>query len=234
MKTMKQTYLMIDDDIDLTQLMQQYLQRFEIELVIAHDPEQGLKQLANKEIQLIILDVMLPIMDGFEVCKKIRQDSNIPILMLTARGDLTDKVLGLELGCDDYLAKPFEPRELVARCQSLVRRAQQTDLDKSSSVNIPTSIELDSQALFARLGQNKVALTAMEADALQLLMTHKGEVFSRDDLLNQLKGIDSDVYSRSIDILMSRIRQKLKKLTDQPLIFTLRGKGYRYWDESHD
>jgi len=154
--------------------------------------------------------------------------------MLTARGDLTDKVLGLELGCDDYLAKPFEPRELVARCQSLVRRSQQTDMDKSSSVNIPTSIELDSQALFARLGQNKVSLTAMEADALQLLMTHKGEVFSRDDLLNQLKGIDSDVYSRSIDILMSRIRQKLKKLTNQPLIFTLRGKGYRYWDESHD
>lgn len=226
MSAMKQTYLMIDDDVDLSQLVQQYLQRFDIDLDIAHHPQQGLELLQDNRYQLVVLDVMLPDMDGFEVCKRICQHSDIPILMLTARGDLTDKVLGLELGCDDYLPKPFEPRELVARCQSLTRRANQ----EFKSQNVP-GLVLNAQQLKVSLGDNSVELTVMEADALQFLMDHQGDVVSRDDLLNQLKGIDSDVYSRSVDILMSRLRGKLKQLTEKTLIFTARGKGYRYWDE---
>lgn len=223
---MKQTYLMIDDDIDLSQLVQQYLSRFDINLDIAHHPQDAFDLLESKDYQVVILDVMLPDVDGFEVCKKIRETSDIPIMMLTARGDLTDKVLGLELGCDDYLPKPFEPRELVARCQSLTRRAN----NQFKSNNYPALV-LNAQQLKVSLEDKTVDLTAMEADALHFLMANKGEIVTRDDLLNQLKGIDSDVFSRSVDILMSRLRSKLKQLTNKPLIYTARGKGYRYWDE---
>lgn len=218
---------MIDDDLDLTELMQQYLKGFDIDLAVAHTPKKGLALLAMEKFQLVILDVMLPEMDGFEVCKRIRQTSNLPILMLTARGDVTDKVLGLELGCDDYLAKPFEPRELVARCQSLVRRAQ---MQTSVMSDMPGKIRLDAQRLRVGFYDKQIELTAMEADALAYLMQYQGQVVSRDELLNQLKGIDTEIFSRSIDILISRLRAKLKQLTEHALIYTLRGKGYRYWE----
>lgn len=223
---MKQKYLMIDDDVDLSHLLQQYVAQFDIDLSVAHHPKQGLAQLQSGEFEVLILDVMLPEMDGFEVCKQIRKSSDIPILMLTARGDLTDKVLGLELGCDDYLPKPFEPRELVARCQSLARRSQHRFAAEKVQ-----GLQLDSQLMRVSLDDNSVELTAMEADALQLLMQHRGEVVSRDELLNSLKGIDSEVFSRAIDILISRLRVKLKQLAERQFIFTARGKGYRYWDE---
>lgn len=226
---MNQTYLMIDDDLDLSELMQSYFERFDIALEVAHHPQDAFSMLDAGEYQLVILDVMLPEMDGYEVCRRIREHSDIPIVMLTARGDLTDKVLGLELGCDDYLPKPFEPRELVARCQSLTRRA-----NKQFQVKNTPGLVLNAQQLKASYGDQSVDLTAMEADALEFLIQNKGEVVSRDDLLNQLKGIDSDVYSRSIDILMSRLRSKLKQLTPHPLIYTARGKGYRYWEDTHE
>lgn len=223
---MKQHYLLIDDDVDIAQLLQQYMAQFDVELTVSHHPRSGLDKLEKGSFDVLILDVMLPDMDGFEVCKHVRTHSDIPILMLTARGDLTDKVLGLELGCDDYLSKPFEPRELVARCHSLARRARhylsESDQDK---------LILEAQKLKANFADKSVELTAMETDALKALMDRRGEVVSRDDLLNQLKGIDSEIFSRSIDILISRLRVKLKTLTDKPLIFTARGKGYRYWDE---
>lgn len=222
-------YLMIDDDIDLSELMQQYLQRFGIELTLAHTPSEGFAWLEKQDFGLIILDVMLPEMDGFEVCKRLRRHSQVPILMLTARGELTDKVLGLELGCDDYLPKPFEPRELVARCQSLVRRSQLNP----PATETATRLQVDAQRLQATLDGNTIELTAMEADALSYLMAHQGKVISRDELLNTLKGRETDIFSRSIDILISRLRAKLKHLRPEPLIYTLRGKGYRYW-ESHD
>lgn len=222
---------MIDDDLDLSQLMQQYLAGFDIDVKLAHTPSEGLLLLKQQAFDLLILDVMLPEMDGFEVCKKIRQDSDIPILMLTARGDLTDKVLGLELGCDDYLPKPFEPRELVARCQSLVRRAAKNSNGSQPIQSNPQGVILNVPALTATLDNTTIELTAMEADALQFLMQQQGEVVTRDDLLNHLRGFEADIFSRSIDILISRLRAKLKKLTDRPLIYTLRGKGYRFWDE---
>lgn len=221
-------YLMIDDDHDLSELMQQYLHKFDIDLTLAFTPQQGLSLLKKSKFDLVILDVMLPQMDGFEVCKQIRKTSLIPILMLTARGDVSDKVLGLELGCDDYLAKPFEPRELVARCQSLVRRALQAQV--GGTLPTPTRLKLDTKRLLAEMNQQSVELTAMEADALAYLMQHQGEVISRDTLLNQLKGMETEIFSRSIDILISRLRAKLKQLDPEPLIYTLRGKGYRYWE----
>lgn len=227
---------MIDDDEDLTLLTQEYVKRFDIQLDIALHPKVGIEMLERTDYQALILDVMLPEMDGFEVCKRIRQSSNIPILMLTARGDLTDKVLGLELGCDDYLAKPFEPRELVARCQSLVRRAASSSVPSNANARGMDNnrLHLNAETLTLSLGGQQTELTAMEADALQLLMNNPGKVFSRDDLLNALKGIDTDIFSRSIDILISRIRSKIKLLTSQQVIYTLRGKGYRFWEEAHE
>lgn len=226
MIAMKQNYLMIDDDVDLGHLLQQYVAQFDIDLTVAHHPVEGLELLLECPFEVLILDVMLPEMDGFEVCKRIRKTLDIPILMLTARGDLTDKVLGLELGCDDYLAKPFEPRELVARCQSLARRSQHR-----LTTNQNGGLQLDSQSMQVTWQDRTVDLTAMEADALQMLMQRRGEVVSRDELLNRLKGIDTEVFSRAIDILISRLRLKLKQLSDRQFIYTVRGKGYRYWDE---
>ena len=226
MQTMKQKYLMIDDDVDLSLLLQKYVAQFDIELDIVHHPHEGLRCIQNNSYEVLILDVMLPDMDGFEVCREIRKTSEMPILMLTARGDLTDKVLGLELGCDDYLPKPFEPRELVARCQSLARRSR-----RQFTTAQPGGLQLDRQLLQVSLAGKTVELTAMETDALDLLMQYRGEIVSRDELLNRLKGIDAEVFSRSIDILISRLRVKLKQLSEQKFIFTARGKGYRYWDE---
>ncbi|WMN61757.1 response regulator transcription factor (plasmid) [Pseudoalteromonas xiamenensis] len=219
--------LIIDDDEALCARLEAYFSMYSLTLWSAHCAAFGLTLLETQKPDVLLLDVMMPDTDGFTLCKQIRMTSNVPIIMLTARGELSDKVLGLELGADDYLAKPFEPRELVARIQVLMRR---------HSVSIDTHQDLtfgELQILVAshqaKLDGQDVQLTGMEFKLLHLLATHPGEVFNRDQLLNELKGIDSDIYSRSIDILMSRLRQKLQ---DDPkhvkYIKTLRNVGYTF------
>jgi OmpR family response regulator RpaB len=170
-----------------------------------------------------ILDVMLPEMDGFELCRTIRKDNDIPIIMLTARGEVMDRVVGLELGADDYLPKPFEPRELVARLQSMLRR-------RSSSPAPDPQHELRFEGLSidpARRSVNRqgesVELTGTEFELLHMLASDSGRVFSRDDILNHLRGHEADLYSRAVDIVVSRLRKKLEPLD---CIKTLRNAGY--------
>ena len=164
-------------------------------------------------------------MDGFEVCNRIRKHSDIPIMMLTARGEVMDRIVGLELGADDYLPKPFEPRELVARIQRILKRSQ----IKHASGNATAKqlsfgrLCIDSIQRQVQLDGEIIALSAMEYKLLMLFAASPQKTFSRDELLNQLKGIDADVYTRSIDILVSRLRNKLKPLD---LIKTIRGQGY--------
>jgi DNA-binding response OmpR family regulator len=221
---MTATILIIDDDKKLNKLLTDYLGDFGFYTLSATHPNDGLKKLKQKTTDLVILDVMLPGMDGFEVCKTIRQQSAVPIIMLTARGELTDKIVGLELGADDYLPKPFEPRELVARIHSVLRRANKIDDTRPQSFG-PLNIDFAKHSV--RLDSESVELTTNEFTALALLARHPGKVFNRDQILQELRGIDCDAFNRSVDITMSRLRQKLNDDPKSPrFIKTIWGAGY--------
>lgn len=229
---MESTILIIDDDEKLNRLLTDFLGEFGFKTLTATHPEEGLKKLNQKSPDLVILDVMLPGMDGFEVCKTIRQYSLVPIIMLTARGELMDKVVGLELGADDYLAKPFEPRELVARIHSILRRAKKIDRTRPQSFD---RLEIDFTRHIVKLDGNSVDLTTNEFAALALLSGNPGKVFNRDEILQELRGIDCDAFNRSVDITMSRLRQKLNDDPKSPaFIKTVWGTGYVFIEEPTD
>lgn len=219
--------LLIDDDERLAELLQQYFMQHNLALHSATRPNEGLAKLETKNFDLVILDIMLPEMDGFEVCRTIRKQNDIPILMLTARGEVMDRVVGLELGADDYLSKPFEPRELVARIQNILKRSEQTPNQK----NLFTfeELTLDTVMRQVQVSGTEVPLSTMEYQLLELFAKTPGKTFSRDEILNHLKGIDTEILSRSVDILVSRLRQKLKPLK---LIKTVRGSGYIFVGKS--
>lgn len=229
---MESTILIIDDDEKLNRLLTDFLGEFGFKTLTATHPEEGLKKLNQKSPDLVILDVMLPGMDGFEVCKTIRQYSLVPIIMLTARGELMDRVVGLELGADDYLAKPFEPRELVARIHSILRRAKKIDRTRPQSFD---RLEIDFTRHIVKLDGNSVDLTTNEFAALALLSGNPGKVFNRDEILQELRGIDCDAFNRSVDITMSRLRQKLNDDPKSPVfIKTVWGTGYVFIEEPTD
>lgn len=220
--------LLIDDDEQLGPPLATYFQRFELHLTHATRPSEGLALLRSEMFDAAILDVMLPEMDGFELCRTIRKESDIPIVMLTARGDVMDRVVGLELGADDYLPKPFEPRELVARIQTVLRRRKPNgNGHMPGTVDAPT-LEFDGLSIdtarrcVIRQGQ-ELELTGTEYELLLLLAREPGRVFNRDDILNQLRGHEADLYTRAVDIVISRLRKKLEPLD---CIKTLRNAGY--------
>ena len=212
--------LLIDDDAELGPPLARYFARFELELVAAGRPSEGLALLRCGGFDAAILDVMLPEMDGFALCRAIRAESDIPIIMLTARGELTDRVVGLELGADDYLPKPFEPRELVARIQTILRR-QRAGASAKRLVFDGLVLDLDTHTVL-RQGE-PVALTGAEFALLALLARESPRVVSRDDILNHLRGHDADIFTRAVDILVSRLRKKLDPLE---CIRTVRNAGY--------
>jgi DNA-binding response OmpR family regulator len=223
---MTPTILIIDDDSRLNALLKDFLKDFGYDVITATHPARGLKKLKQASPDLVILDIMLPEMDGFEVCRKIRQTSSIPIIMLTARGEVTDKVVGLELGADDYLAKPFEPRELVARIQSVLRRTRQADDNRILTFD---RLTLDLDKRIALLDGNPVDLTTNEFAALALLARNAGKVLNRDQILQELRGMDCDAFNRSVDIAVSRLRQKLNDDPKFPeFIKTIWGSGYAF------
>ncbi len=212
--------LIIDDDEKLTGLVQEYCARYNINVTERHLPSAGLDCLKKDSFDAVILDVMLPEMDGFEVCKQIRGFSEIPIIMLTARGDVMDRVVGLELGADDYLPKPFEPRELVARLNSIAKRKVSDDGELCFD-----GLKINQQRRQVLVNDKPVELTTMEYQLLVLLATSPGKDFTRDDILNHLKGTETELFSRSVDILISRLRNKLKPAKP---IKTVYGSGYAF------
>ena len=226
--------LLIDDDAKLSGLLSAYFERFGFELLSATHPADGLALLESENPDLVILDVMLPDMDGFEVCRKIRKNSTVPIVMLTARGEVTDRIVGLELGADDYLPKPFEPRELVVRIQSVLRRSASET--KPALSLIFDGLAIDAESRSAELDGKPLELTTMEYELLLLLASNPGKVFSRDEILNGLRGIDAQLFSRSVDILVSRLRHKLKDTARQPrFVKTVWGAGYTFiGPQKHD
>jgi OmpR family response regulator RpaB len=212
--------LLIDDDEHLAAPLAAYLRRFDLELEAALRPSAGLARLRAESFDAVILDVMLPEMDGFELCRTIRRESDVPIVMLTARGEVTDRVVGLEIGADDYLAKPFEPRELAARLQTILRRSRST----AQRLRFE-GLEIDLERRQVVRQGRPVELTGTEFELLALLAAEPQKVFSRDEILNRLRGQEAELFTRAVDLLVSRLRRKLEPLD---CIKTLRNAGYAF------
>jgi OmpR family response regulator RpaB len=214
------TLLLIDDDEALAAPLAAYLARFGHVLEAVPRPSLGLARLARGGIDAVILDVMLPEMDGFETLREIRRTSTVPVLMLTARGELSDRVVGLESGADDYLPKPFEPRELAARLQTVLRRARAVPAGPQWRFE---RLLIDTDRREVWRDDEALALTGTEYELLCLLAAQPHKVWSRDEILNRLRGTDAELHSRAVDILVSRLRRKLEPLD---AIKTLRNAGY--------
>jgi DNA-binding response OmpR family regulator len=222
--------LMIDDDEKLVSLVRKYLEPHGFEVENAYDGEAGLATACEREPALVILDLMLPGLDGLEVCRRLREQSRVPVLMLTASGDETDRIVGLELGADDYLPKPFNPRELLARIRAILRRSQ--DFSTGGSVSATTirvgPLAVDPATRAVSVAGKEVSLTTTEFDLLHTLAASAGRVLSREQLMDRVYGAEWQAYDRSIDVHISRIRHKIGDDPRRPrLLKTVRGIGYQ-------
>jgi len=227
--------LIIDDDKKLCQLVRDYLDPFGYEVSTAYTGPDGLKMALNEEIQAVILDVMLPGQDGFEVLKELRRSSDVPVLMLTSRGDETDRIVGLEIGADDYLPKTFSTRELLARLRAVTRRSFQTakkKLPASGSAIDFGELHIEPAARSVALYSRPLELTPIEFDLLVFLVRSAGRVLTRDQLLDEVAGRDYEVFDRSVDVHISSLRRKLGDDPKEPrYIKTVRSAGYMFIDE---
>lgn len=217
--------LVIDDDESLCELLSDYLGGHGLSVSCRHNGSDGLAAALAEHPDLVLLDVMLPGQDGFSVLRQLRQKSQVPVLMLTARGEEVDRVLGLELGADDYVAKPFSHRELVARIQAILRRR----VPLVASVG---ALDLQPERLEARYHGQRLELTAAEFRVLTVLFEHAGEVVSKEAICQQAFGRRLQPYDRHIDIHVSHIRKKLSDIHQEPAIRTLRGAGYQLITEA--
>lgn len=224
---MTQHILIIDDDIRLSAMVADYLRGQGYTVETAPDATSGLLRLAKGGIDALVLDLMLPDADGLDVCRRIRNDSDLPILMLTARGELTDRVVGLELGADDYLPKPFEPRELLARLRAVLRRRLGATPTVGNRVLRVGDLEIDRDARVVRHHGKTCLLTGYQFDLLLALADQAGRVLSRDQLMDHVKGEQLEAFDRSIDVHISRIRAAIEDDPKQPrYVQTVRGVGY--------
>lgn len=224
--------LVIDDDQRLHELLSSYLRESGFRVTTAADGEEGLRVFARDSFDVVLLDLMMPRMNGLEVCRRIRHTSKVPILMLTARGDEADRVVGLELGADDYIAKPFSPRELVARIRAVLRRSQPSfDSERVSACDV----QLEPSSRIARKGGTELDLTGIEFDILHALMLRAGRVVTRESLLDLAGRTDSVVGDRTVDVHISHLRQKLGDDSRAPkLLKTVRGVGYVFIKEADE
>jgi two-component system OmpR family response regulator len=216
--------LLVDDDLRMTELLKGFLEQNSVQVAVAHDGQKALTALDAGAYDAVLLDVMMPGMDGLEVCRRIRSRSTVPIIMLTAKGDETDRVVGLELGADDYLAKPFSPRELLARLKAVLRRAQPGVLAQKLACG-PVTVDVNARQ--ATMEGALVDLTGLEFDILVALVRRAGRVIPRDALLAEAGRSDVTVGERTVDVHVSHLRQKLGDDSRSPkFIKTVRGVGY--------
>lgn len=216
--------LLVDDDLELTQLLTEILTLEGFDVTVAEDGEEGLLRLAEQAFDLVLLDVMMPRLNGFAMLTRLRKTHDTPVLMLTARGDSQDRVNGLEAGADDYLAKPFESVELIARLRALIRRATNAT---PGAVMIYGDIGLHVKARNAHRQGKHVALSPREFEILKFMMDHAGDIVTREMLLREVWNLAFDPQTNVIDVSMSRLRQRLDEGFDTPAIETVRGAGYR-------
>ncbi len=223
--------LIIDDDVALCELVTEYLEPLGFQIESVHRGDAGAERALAGEHSLVVLDVMLPGLNGFEVLRRIRAESKIPVLMLTARGDDIDRIVGLEIGADDYLPKPFNPRELTARIRAILRRTtSEAPVDQVLEKRLQVGdVELDSGTRAITRGGQNVELTAVEFDLLEKLLRSAGQIVTREELSKQVLGRSSSPFDRSIDMHISNLRKKLGHRADATeRIKTVRGVGYIY------
>lgn len=222
---MRQQVLVVDDDPHICELVKMYLEEdFEVE--VEHNGSRVFNRIKEIDPVIVILDVMLPGKNGLEVCKEIRAESNIPIIMLTAKGEETDKLLGLEIGADDYITKPFSPKEVAARVKAVLRRTR--SIENTDNVIKYPGILIDSNTFIVRVGNETVSLTSKEFELLWLLASNAGRVFSREKLLDTIWGFDFIGDTRAVDSSIKRIRKKLEAAGSDDFIHTIWGVGYKF------
>ena len=228
---MAKTILVIDDEPQIVEICHDYLKAAGYDVLTAYDGAKGLSLARREKPDLVVLDLMLPGMDGLDVCRELRRDNNIPIIMLTARVEETDKLIGLELGADDYLTKPFSPRELVARVRTVLRRASG---DAATEVIRAGQLTLDRGRYHVILPDNtgemrEVQLTPTEFEILATLASQPGRIFSRGQLLNAARGVAFESYERAIDSHIRNLRHKIEPVEGEPrYIVTVHGVGYKF------
>lgn len=219
--------LMIEDDTELAEILSEYLSKFDIKISVAEDPYIGISKLNLEHFDLLILDLTLPGMDGLEVCKEIRKKNNIPIIISSARHDLTDKVNAFEFGADDYLPKPYNPQELLVRIKSHIRR-QNVNFEVSSKQNEEKDLAVNDFEHIITFKGNTLNLTAAEYDILAYLIKKEGGAISREELIYNCNAINEDSTNKSIDVIIGRIRTKLGENPKEPVyIHAIRGVGYK-------
>ena len=219
---MSKKILLVDDEPEILEISRDYLKASAFDVVTAGDGLQGLAAARREKPDLIVMDVMMPEMDGLELCKSIRRESNVPIIMLTARVEETDKLIGLEIGADDYITKPFSPRELVARVKVVLRRVSG---DSAAEVLRAGDVSLDRTHYEVQIKKRTVQLTPTEFEIMATLMSQPGRIFSRNQLLNAAHGVAFESYERAIE---SHIRNLRRKLEPDELIVTVHGVGYKF------
>ncbi len=222
--------LVVDDERSITDLLEYNLQRNGYQVVVARDGRQALRLAKAEQPDLVILDLMLPGLDGLDVCRVLRRESAIPIIMLTARDEEVERVVGLELGADDYVTKPFSVRELIARVKAVLRRTTHTTSTETGAGTVyrSGSLEVDIISREARLADTPLSLTRLEFDLLETLIRHAGQALSRDQLLDQVWGYDYYGDARAVDSAVKRLRAKLRAAGGDPsLVSNVRGVGYR-------
>jgi two-component system response regulator CpxR len=218
--------LVIDDDVELCSLVSEYLRPEGFQVESAHDGNSGLTRALSGEHTLVILDVMLPRLNGFDVLRKMRDSSRIPVLLLTARGEDVDRIVGLEIGADDYLPKPFNPRELVARIRAILRRTRGKEETPVPEVIRVGDVELDPATRSVQHRGKAVELTSVEFGLLQVLLREAGRVVTREALVDEVLGRKFSPFDRSIDMHVSKVRKKLGDSGSEDYIKTIRGAGY--------
>src|SRR5215471_6503047 len=218
--------LIVDDDVDLCELVQQYLEGEGFGVEAVHNGDTGLQRALANSYALVVLDVMLPGMSGLDVLRNLRQHSQVPVLILTARGDEVDRIIGLEIGADDYLPKPFNPRELIARIRAILRRAHEIERKEPGRLSVG-DLEMDLGAHTVRRDGEAIELTAVEFSLLEHLLRSAGHVVSREQLAQSVLGRKFVAWDRSLDVHVSKLRKKLgERVDDRERIKTVRGVGY--------
>ncbi|ABP67588.1 two component transcriptional regulator, winged helix family [Caldicellulosiruptor saccharolyticus DSM 8903] len=218
--------LVIDDDVKICEVIKLYLEKEGFEVIIAHNGSDGITMFKHEMPDLVILDIMLPKKDGYEVCREIRKISNIPIIMLTAKGETFDKVLGLELGADDYIVKPFDPKELIARIKAVLRRTQGEVNDEKVVVYPNLTINLTTYEV--KLEDKIIEMPPKEIELLYFLASHPNKVFTREQLLDHIWGYNFVGDTRTVDVHIKRIREKIEKDKYPWRIKTVWGVGYKF------
>lgn len=219
--------LMIEDDLELAEVLSDYLKQHGINVTNYDEPYTGMSALATKHFDLLLLDLTLPNLDGLEVCKKVARQKNIPIIISSARSDINDKVRALDNGADDYIPKPYDPKELVARIQSLLRRySQKMSEEKIADKSVIFSIDRDTREVYFK--DKKLELTRAEYEILTLLISKKGHVFSREAIAIESESINPESSNKSIDVIIGRLRSKIEENPKNPqYIISVRGVGYK-------